>query len=95
MRESEVEKHLVWTAASMGGESFKFKSPNHRGVSDRVVMLPSGDTWFIELKKPKGGKLSALQVWFRDTCFKLNQKYACLFTKEQINQWREENDQKL
>ena len=91
MRESEIEKIFVWTVVQMGGQAFKFKSVNFRGVSDQVVMLPDGSTHFVELKAPKG-KLSPLQELFRDTCKRLNQKYACLYTVEQINSWRNNHD---
>jgi hypothetical protein len=55
------------------------------------VCLPNGSTWFIELKTA-GGSLSALQKVFASDMSKLNQKYACLWSKEDINSWRENND---
>jgi hypothetical protein len=86
MRESEIEKHFVWTVERLGGLTYKFKSVNQRGVSDRIACLPDGSTWFIELKRP-GGKLSELQKIFRNDVLALNQNYACLWTKEQIDEW--------
>lgn len=71
----------------MGGRAYKFKSPNNRGVSDRIAVLPNASTWFVELKRPKGGRLAPLQVIFRDEVLDLNQKYALLNTKEQIDEW--------
>jgi len=86
MKESEIENHLVWAAAIMGGTTYKFTSPSNRGVADRIVCLPNGQTWFIELKRP-GGKLSGLQKIFAADMLRLNQKYACLWTKEQVDTW--------
>ena len=86
MRESEVEKHLVWVVARMGGFAYKFKSPTQRGVADRIVCLPSGETWFIELKT-KGGRLAPLQKLFASEMKHLNQRYACLWTIEQVEEW--------
>ena len=63
MNESEIEQYLVKTVRAMDGEAYKFNSLSHRGVSDRIVCLPNGETWFIELKT-SGGKLSALQKVF-------------------------------
>ena len=63
MRESEIEKHFVWTVERLGGLTYKFKSVNQRGVSDRIACLPDGSTWFVELKT-KGGRLSELQKRF-------------------------------
>jgi hypothetical protein len=86
MRESEIERHLVWHVVRMGGVAYKFKSANHRGVSDRVVCLPNGQTWFIELKT-KGGRLAPLQKVFAQEMERLGQCYACLWTKEQVDAW--------
>jgi hypothetical protein len=86
--ESEIEKYFIWTVASLGGKTFKFKSFNHRGLADRIACLPTGDTWFVEIKRPKGGRLSPLQVLFAKEMEKLNQKYVCLWDKNQINEWK-------
>lgn len=87
MRESEIENYLVWTVETLGGKTYKFKSPNQRGVADRIVCMPNGETWFIELKRPKGGRLAPLQVLFRDEVVSLQQKYALLINKEEIDTW--------
>ena len=86
MRESEIERHLVWHVNRLGGVAYKFKSVNHRGVADRVVCLPSGQTWFVELKT-KGGRLSPLQRLFAQDMERLGQRYACLWTKDAVDQW--------
>mgnify|MGYP000129553614 FL=1 len=86
MRESEIERHLVWHVVRMGGVAYKFKSTNHRGVSDRVVCLPNGQTWFIELKA-KNGRLAPLQKVFAQEMERLGQRYVCLWTKEQVDAW--------
>ena len=87
MKESEVEEFLVWTVTLMGGIAFKFASPSNRGVADRVVCLPDGSTWFIELKAP-GGRLSELQKLFAEEMRRMGQNYATIWTKEQVTQWR-------
>ena len=87
MIEKEVEDYFVWKVAMLGGKSYKFKSPNQRGVSDQVACMVNGHTWFVELKRPKGGKLSELQKLFARDMLGLNQKYALLNTKEQIDEW--------
>lgn len=52
MRESQVEKHLAKRVAALGGLCWKFVSPNLRGVPDRIVVMPYGCTFYIELKAP-------------------------------------------
>jgi hypothetical protein len=86
--ESEIEKYFIWAVASLGGKSFKFKSINHRGVADRVACLPDGSTWFVEIKRPKGGRLSPFQVIFAEEMAKLNQKYLVLNSKKEIDLWK-------
>jgi len=86
MRESEIERYFVWAVERMGGRSFKFHSPNQRGVSDRIACLPDGSTWFVELKT-KGGRLSDLQRLFAREMERLHQNYACLWTTEGIDEW--------
>ena len=86
MRESEIERHLVWHVERLGGRAYKFTSPSNRGVSDRVVCLPDGQTWFVELKAPRG-RLSPLQVIFAQEMERLGQRYACLWSKEMIDEW--------
>jgi hypothetical protein len=84
MKESTIEKHLVAKVKALGGMAYKFTSPAHRGVADRVVCLPDGQTWFVELKAP-GGRLSELQKIFAEDMARMNQRYACLWNKEQVD----------
>ena len=84
MRESTIEKHFVAKVKALGGVAYKFTSPAHRGVADRVVCLPDGSTWFVELKAP-GGRLSELQKVFQSDMARLRQNYACLWSKEHVD----------
>ena len=84
MKEKIIEKYLVQRVKDLGGRAYKFTSPAHRGVADRVVCLPNGQTWFIELKAPDG-RLSEMQKIFASDMALMNQKYACLWSKEQID----------
>jgi hypothetical protein len=86
MKESTIEKHLVTQVKALGGMAYKFTSPAHRGVADRVVCLPDGQTWFVELKAP-GGRLSELQKIFQSDMARMNQRYACLWSKEHVEEW--------
>lgn len=61
MRESLIEKHLVEKVTEAGGIAYKFTSPGHRSVPDRLVLLPGGRLVFVECKAP-GKKPRADQV---------------------------------
>ena len=62
MRESELEKKFCRLVRQAGGKAYKFTSPGHAGVPDRLVVLPGGRVGFIELKK-KGEQLRKLQKY--------------------------------
>ena len=89
MKEAEIEKHFNWTVQMRGGKTYKFTSPNQRGVADRIACMPDGTTWFVELKT-KGGRLSELQKIFQSDMARLGQRYACLWTKDQVDGWARE-----
>jgi len=84
--EKDIERYFVKSVQSLNGVAFKFNSLSNRGVSDRIVCLPNGETWFVELKK-EGGKLSALQKIFAEDMKNLKQNYACLWNREQVDRW--------
>ena len=86
MKESTIETYFVAQVKAAGGVAFKFVSPSNRGVSDRIVCLPDGSTWFVELKAPSG-RLSPLQRHFQSEMARLNQNYACLWSKEHVDEW--------
>ena len=60
MRESELERILVNEVRRIGGRAYKWVSPGNDGVPDRIVFLPGGKVYLIELKTDTG-KLSVLQ----------------------------------
>ena len=84
MSEKIVERYLVWAVQRMGGRAWKFTSPGRGGVADRIVCLPDGSTWFVELKT-KGGRLSELQRLCASDMAALRQKYVVLWTKEGVD----------
>ena len=86
MLEKEVEHYFDWVVQRAGGRTYKFKSPSQRGVADRIACLPNGGTWFVELKAPHGRR-SKLQGLFAEEMRRTQQNYACLWTKEQVDEW--------
>lgn len=86
MLEKEVEHYFDWVVQRAGGRTYKFKSPSQRGVADRIACLPNGGAWFVELKAPHGRR-SKLQGLFAEEMRRTQQNYACLWTKEQVDEW--------
>jgi hypothetical protein len=50
MLEKLIESHLRRKIKNVGGVALKFTSPNYDGMPDRIVLLPNGRIYFVELK---------------------------------------------
>lgn len=48
--EKATESYLRDEVRKAGGTAYKFVSPGQTGVPDRIVVLPGGRIFFIELK---------------------------------------------
>jgi len=75
--EKDVEKRFHRKIIKAGGISWKFVSPNNRGVCDRIVLW-QGRTIFVEMKRTKG-KMSDLQKVFRDKVLNNGGEFACVY----------------
>ncbi len=60
MSEKLIEKKLREGVRALGGIALKFTSPYHRGIPDRIVLMPGGRIYFVELKST-GKKPTLLQ----------------------------------
>lgn len=60
MNEKLIEKKLREGVKYSGGIALKFSSPYHRGIPDRIVLMPEGRAYFVELKTT-GKKPTLLQ----------------------------------
>lgn len=61
VRERDIEKYLREQVKKINGIAYKFESPGNAGVPDRIILLPNGRVFFVELKAP-GKKPTALQL---------------------------------
>ena len=59
--EKTLEARLVREIEARGGMALKYTSQFHRGIPDRIVLLPGGRTIFVELKST-GQKPTKLQM---------------------------------
>jgi hypothetical protein len=82
--EKQIEAYLVRRVKALGGVAYKFTSPAHRGVADRIVVLPGGRVWFVEVKQ-MGGRLSPLQRVFADEIAALGCDYRIVWSKEDVD----------
>jgi len=82
--ERDIERYLVRRTVEHGGIAYKWVSPGRVGVADRIVLLPSGVVWFVELKTVKG-RLSPGQKLFAADMRRLGMNYIVIRSKEEVD----------
>lgn len=85
-RERDIEKWLCRQVERLGGRALKFVSPGNAGVPDRIVILPGGRIWFVELKQA-AEKPTPKQVWQLSRLQKLGVHTAVLAGQRQAEDW--------
>lgn len=93
LRKSPLERgivnHIVASVTTIGGAIFRLRFISVRGAPDCVVFLPGGKIYLVELKRPKGGKLSKLQGYIHGILAKLGTTVHVLHTKDLVDMWIE------
>lgn len=86
MEEQKIEDYLKNKVNGLGGKAFKFVSPGNAGVPDRIVIIPKGHIFFVELKAP-GKKPRKLQIVIMNQLRKLGCNVLVIDSKEQVNKF--------
>lgn len=89
MLESKIEKRLKRKVEDIGGLSLKFTSLGMSGVPDRLVLLPKGRIYFVELKAP-GKTLRPLQLKRKEQLEDLGFKVYVIDSYKKINEFIQE-----
>jgi hypothetical protein len=85
--EISVENFFRKALKAMGGRCVKLPAIWYAGIPDRLVLLPGGRVWFIELKKkgaPTTKKVSVHQVAWRNFLQNNGFNYARLVGIEEV-----------
>jgi len=82
--EKNIEAKLRRVVKNMGGIALKFTSPGMTGMPDRLVLLPEGKIYFVELKAPDMD-LRPLQLKRKDQLEKLGFKVYVIDSYEKID----------
>ena len=85
LMERDIERYLVRRAIEHGGKAYKWVSPGHVGVADRIVLLPGGVVWFVELKTVKG-RLSPWQKLFAVDLRRMGMNYIVIRSKGEVDE---------
>ncbi|GIP57890.1 VRR-NUC domain-containing protein [Paenibacillus woosongensis] len=89
MRESTLERRLVREVKKIGGEAPKWVSPGNRGVPDRIVLLPNGQSVYVEMKAP-GEPLTPLQERWRRKLWNMGHRHFKIDSVEDIDRFIQE-----
>lgn len=82
--EKDIEAALRGLVRRHHGLCLKWVSPGHSGVPDRIILLPGGRVYFVELKRPKGGEIAALQLWWRQRLIDLGMSHHFVRNAEEL-----------
>lgn len=82
--EKEIERKLTAMVERHGGLCLKWVCPGWAGVPDRLILLPGGLVYFVETKRPKGGRLSALQRWWQKRLMSLGFFAGVVWDEENV-----------
>ncbi len=89
--ESEIEAYLVKSVKNKKGLCMKWTSPGNAGVPDRIVIIPGGDIYFVELKaEGKRDNLSPLQKNFIQKLENLNCEVRVIASFQEVDEFIEE-----
>ena len=83
VKEVVIERDLVMRVEALGGLCLKVGVLGRRGFVDRLVLLP-GRVLFVELKRPRGARISPHQIKCMDAIKRLGLAIAIVRTPEDI-----------
>lgn len=84
-QEKDIEQKLRKMVEAHKGLCLKWVCPGWSGVPDRIILLPGGRILFVETKRPKGGKISVLQSWWRKKLQVLGFTHYFVFNQDDID----------
>ena len=85
--EDSVETYLCKRVREHGGDTRKLQWVGRRGAGDRLVVFPGARLYFVELKRPKGGRVSVHQDLDAEWCAKYGLRKEFLYTREQVDKF--------
>lgn len=87
--EAKLENKLRLKVKALGGYAWKWVSPGTTGVPDRIVFMPEGKIYFVEMKWGKNG-LSPQQKIVHRILKSLGMKVYTIATNEELENFLDE-----
>ena len=84
-RESAIERELCDRVRAAGGRAEKVTVLGSRGFFDRLVVLPGGRVIFVELKRPRGGRVAVHQQLYASVYTELGLAVVTIRKSEDID----------
>lgn len=92
--EKDVEAYFVRQVRARGWVTWKL-APTETGIPDRIVLIPGGSVWFVELKRERGGRLSKRQEYILNVIKRGGHAGCVLAGVEGVQRWLEERELEL
>jgi hypothetical protein len=83
--EASLEAHFNRSVRLIGGRAVKL-APTEKGVPDRLVLLPGGRVFLVELKTDIGRTSAAQDLW-HERAADLGTRVHVLHGRGQIDRW--------
>lgn len=88
LSENQLEEKLRKKIKELGGIALKFVSPGRAGVPDRIILMPQGKIYFVEMKSPRG-EVNPIQKYVFEKFEKLGFKVHILNSDDAIKNFLE------
>lgn len=86
MKESKIEAYLKKEITKLNGLCLKWVAPGTRGVPDRIIIMPQGKTYFVEMKQEKG-RIDKLQKYVHKQFAARDHHVYVLWSKSEVDEF--------
>ncbi|MGO3049151.1 MAG: VRR-NUC domain-containing protein [Staphylococcus sp.] len=86
MKESKIEAYLKKEITKLNGLCLKWVAPGTRGVPDRIIIMPHGKTYFVEMKQ-ENGRVDKLQKYVHKQFATRDHNVYVLWSKSEVDEF--------
>lgn len=93
LSESQLEEKFCKKIKKIGGMALKFMSPGRAGVPDRIILMPGGKIYFVEMKS-SNGPVNPIQEYIFEKFEELGFKVHILNSENSVKKFLEKIERK-